>query len=73
MNKISCFREILEENCYRLTDRSHMANVIPFIVEQEKAKLREEYEARNVSVCFDGTTRLGEALVIVLRARALHR
>ena len=26
MNKISCFREILEENGYRLTDRSHMAN-----------------------------------------------
>ena len=56
VNKISCFQEILEENALRLTDRSHMANLIPFIVEQEKAKLKEQIESKNVSVCFDGTT-----------------
>ena len=67
INKISCFREILEENALRLTDRSHMANLIPFIIEQEKGKLKEQIESKNVSVCFDGTTRLGEALVVVLR------
>ena len=63
INKISCFREMLEENVLRLTDRSHMANLIPFIVE---VKLKEQIESKNVSVCFDGTTRLGEALVVVL-------
>ena len=43
-----------------------MANLIQFIVEQKKAKLKEQIESKNVSVCFDGTTRLGEALVVVL-------
>ena len=33
INKISFFRELLEENALRLTVRSHMANLIPFIVE----------------------------------------
>ena len=38
INKVSCFRQILEENTYQLTDRSHMANHITFIVEQESLK-----------------------------------
>ena len=56
INKLSCFREILEENALRLTDRSHMANLIPFILEREKSKLKEEIGDRFVSACFDGTT-----------------
>ena len=67
LNKMVCFREIFEENALRLTDRSHMANLIPFIVEQEKQKLKKEVLGKDVSVCFDGTTRLGEALVIIVR------
>ena len=42
INKISSFREILQENALKLTDRSHMVNLIPFNVEQEKAKLKEQ-------------------------------
>ena len=41
--------------------------LIPFIREQEVAKIKQEIAGRKVSVIFDGTTRLGEAMVIVLR------
>ena len=34
LNKISSFQELLEENALRLTDRQHMADLIPFILEQ---------------------------------------
>ena len=67
LNKATCFRPILEENAYRLTDRSHLSNLIAFIIEQERNTVKEEIKKRSVSVIFDGTTRLGEALVIVLR------
>ena len=40
---------------------------MPFIREQEVAKIASELHGRNVSVIFDGTTRLGETLAIVLR------
>ena len=32
-----------------------------------KCKLKEEINGKDVAVIFDGTSRLGEALVIVLR------
>lgn len=64
INKLSCFREILEENALWLTNRSHMANLIPFILEREKSKLKEEIGDRFVSACCDGRTRLGEAIAI---------
>ena len=67
INEVTCFRQILEENAYRLTDRSHMANHITFIVEQEKLKVRQDIGDHCVTVIFDGTTQLGEALVVVIR------
>ena len=44
-----------------------MANLIPFVVEQERLRLEQELGHKNVSIIFDGTTRLGEVLVIVVR------
>ena len=73
INKDNCFRQLLEENAYRLTDRSHMANLIAFIVEQEKRLVKQEIGSRSVSVIFDGTTRLGEAMVVVIRAHVSPR
>ena len=46
---------------------SPMSDLIPFILKEEKCKLREEINCKYVAVIFDGTSRLGEALVIVLR------
>lgn len=41
--------------------------MIPFILEQEKGKIKREIDGQYVSVIFDGTTRLGEVLAVVLR------
>lgn len=67
LNKVDTFRDLLEETAFRLTDRRHMADYVPFILQEEQARIRQEVQNRHVSVIFDGTSRLGEALAIVLR------
>jgi hypothetical protein len=67
LHKLDCFRELLEEHAYRLSDRRHLSDLIPFIRSEEESKIRQEIRGKPVSVIFDGTTRLGEALAIVLR------
>ena len=44
-----------------------MSDLTPFIHQQEVTKIKNEIAGRKVSVIFDGTTRLGEAMAIVLR------
>ena len=68
LNKLDIFRDILEEGGgYRSAGRCPMSDLIPFILKEEKCKLKEEINGKDVAVIFDGTSRLGEALVIVLR------
>ena len=67
LHKLVYFRDLLEENAFRLTDRRHMSDLIPFILEEEQARIKNEIAGKAVSVIYDGTTRLGEALAIVLR------
>ena len=67
LTKIDRLRELLEEHAYSLTDRRGMCDLIPFILMKEQQQIKAELQGKNVSVIFDGTTRLGEALVIVLR------
>jgi hypothetical protein len=67
LTKLSAFRDLLEENMFRLTDRRHMTDLVPYIVTQEKADIKAEILGKSVSVIFDGTTRLGEAMAIVVR------
>ena len=67
LSKLDCFRDLLEENAYRLSDRRHMSDLVPFILKEEQCRIRKEIADKHVAVIFDGTTRLGEALAIVLR------
>ena len=67
LNKVEVFRKLLEETGYRLTDRRNMHDLIPFIHKQEFERIQGEISGKDVSVVFDGTTRLGEALAIVVR------
>ena len=48
-------------------DRRHLFDYIPFILTEEEACLKNEIAEKDVSVAFDGTTRLGEALAVVAR------
>ena len=67
LNKIPLFRELLEENGFRLTDRRRLSDTVPLILQQEKEKIRNEISGKFLSVIFDGTSRLGEVFVIVAR------
>lgn len=65
LNKLDIFRELLEEGGYRLTTSPHIRQIIPFIRKEEE-RIRSEIAGTNVAVIFDGITRLGEALAVVL-------
>ena len=44
-----------------------MSDLVPLVLSQEIAHIKEEIGNRPVSVVFDGTTRLGEAMAVMLR------
>ena len=64
LNKLDKLRSLLEESAFRLSDRRFMADHIPFILKEEQTTIKNELTDKYVSV---GTTRLGEALAVVLR------
>ena len=45
LNKIDTFRELLEENAFRLTDRRHMTDLVPFVLSQEVDEIKAEMNA----------------------------
>ena len=65
--KVDDLRASLEENQLKLTHSSHLANYIPLLLKQEKETLKNEIQGVPVSVVFNGTTREGESLAIVVR------
>ena len=44
-----------------------MLDLIPFILEQEKSKIKDEIKGKFISIIFDGTSRLGGVLAVVIR------
>ncbi len=67
ISKIDDFRDLLEENSFRLAGRKPMSSLIPFVLEEERKQIKAEIEGLPVSVIFNGTTRHGEALAIIVR------
>ena len=67
LQKMDVFRELLEESGYCLTSVPNMRQLIPFVRQEEEETIKGEISGSNISVIFDGTTRLGEALAIVVR------
>ena len=67
LSKMDSFRDLLEENAFRLTDRRNMQDYVPFILKEEETRIQPEIDGQQLSVIIDGTSRLGEALAVVLR------
>ena len=64
ISKVDILRPLLEKYGQRLTSSSHMNDLIPVVLDKEKEKLKAELNiVREASIIFDGTARLGEALV----------
>ena len=67
LSKVDLFRSSLEETAFRLTDRQHLIDYVPMILQKEQATIREEIFGRYVSVIFDGSSRMEEALAVIIR------
>lgn len=67
LSKLVHFREVLEQHAYKLADIRGMYDIIPFVLEEEQKRIKSEIQGKNISIIFDGTSRLGEVLAIVVR------
>ena len=61
------FRPLLQRAGFALTDHSHLKVLIPKIESKQTVLLKSELAEQYISVVFDGTTRLGEAINVVAR------
>ena len=68
ISKVHAMGPFVEKYHHRLTSRAHLSELIPAILQREKETLKEDLKSvKEVSVIFDATARLGEALTIVVR------
>ncbi len=67
LSKLDVFRELLEETGFRLPDRRYLSDIVPLIHQQELELLKSEIQGKHLSVVFDGTTRFGEAMAVLVR------
>lgn len=70
LNKLEVFHDLLEENGYRLAGRRQLSDLIPFVLSEEKQRIKKEIEGKDVSVIFDGTSTLGKGSGCVYRHQA---
>lgn len=67
LQRLEFFRPMLERDGLSLSDHSHMRSYIPKIEAAEFCILKKEIKGQYLSVSFDGTSRLGEAVNITGR------
>ena len=61
LGKLDCLELRREENGFRLTDSRHLLDLVPFVLDESEVK------DTFISTFFDGTTRQGEVLAVVVR------
>ena len=66
LGNVDQFRALFEETGYRLTDKRFLFDLIPFILEDEKACNKQFIQVQYLNVIFDGTSHSGEALAILV-------
>eukprot|EP00117_Sycon_ciliatum_P014757 scpid83935/ scgid14881/ len=67
LKKADGLPDLLEKDGLRLTTSSHLTEFIPVVLSEEQDTFKKKIAGRDVALIFDGTTRLGEAIAIVLR------
>ena len=67
LNKLEESRDVLEQNAYRLADKCGTYDLITFVFEKEQNTINTEILGTNVSAIFDGNSRIGEALAVIIR------
>lgn len=67
MKTWSTFESFLKRMCFCLVDKRYLLDLVTLILKEERACKRLEIADKLVSVIFDGTSCLGEAMVVMLR------
>ena len=67
LERLHFFQPLIERSNVTLIDISHMRMYIPQIESREFDLLKSEVRERFVSIAFDGTSRLGEAINLTCR------
>lgn len=68
LERLPYFKDLIETGSYSLSDGKELAAVyVPKIEAEQVNLLKDELSTEFISVQFDGTTRLGEAIVCVAR------
>ena len=65
INKIDQFRSLFEEQGDSLTHSFHFSHMTDFISREERESVKKRISGKRVSVIFDGTTHVAEALNIL--------
>ncbi len=68
ISKLDCFRDLLTEDAFSLTSSQHLRELIPIVHMEQKDKIKESISGRQISIIFDGTTHVAEAMVVVVRS-----
>lgn len=67
LTKVDCLCDLLEENTYRLSNSQNLRQLIQFIQQQEQIAIIRDLEGKSMSIIFDGTIHVSEAMVVVIR------
>ena len=67
LSKIDCFHDLLEENAFQISQAFYLSQLVPFIHQQEQISVKNQIDQKEISIIFDGTTHVCEALVILVR------
>ena len=67
LSNVDYMRDLLEKHAFSLSGRQHLSETISFIHQQEVEEIKKEISGKKVSVIFDGTTHIEEALAVLLR------
>ena len=74
IGKIDMLRSLLEKNSYRLTGNCYIGQYVSMTLKQEIERIKQESEmpgqvgmTRDLSTIFDGNTRQGEAIAVIVR------
>ena len=74
IGKIDMLRSLLEKNSYQLTGNSYKGQYVSMTLKQEIERIKQESEmpgqvgmTMDLSTIFDGNTRQGEAIAIIVR------
>jgi hypothetical protein len=58
---------LLQKYAYKLTDATHLSDLIPLINNNEKDLLKAEIKNKPISVIFDGASTVGELFAVIFR------